>query len=283
MSMSLDPVILVNGILTDSLPVTDRGLAYGDGLFETVQLQDGRPLLLEAHFERLLQGCRRLGIASEGLVARLRDDLSRLASMQDLAAWGVLKITVTRGAGGRGYLPLPDLVPTRILMLSRAPVHADAPAVNGVRVRLCDLRLALSPRLAGIKHLNRLEQVLARAEWTDPAIREGLLLDQEGWLVEGTMSNLFWVCAGRIFTPQLDRSGVSGIVRNRLLALASEEGLEVEEGRYPLSHLEQADEAWLCNSLIDIWPVTALAERCWPVGPVTRRLQQLLTEDYRAC
>ncbi|NVK43678.1 MAG: aminodeoxychorismate lyase [Oceanospirillaceae bacterium] len=281
--MTSDTLTLVNGEVGDSLPVSDRGLAYGDGLFETIQLLDGRPLLLEAHFARLQRGCERLGIPFEDVLKPLRADLARLRNEGTLQRFGVLKILVTRGSGGRGYLPQPGLTPTRILMLSPRGSYSGDPAVQGVRVRICDLRLAHAPRLAGIKHLNRLEQVLARAEWHDPDIREGILLDQDDCLVEGTMSNLFWVRDRRLYTPRLDRCGVEGVVRNHLLARASHEGLEVEEGRYSLSALDAADEVLLCNSLIDIWPVVALDARCWSPGPLTRRLQRLLKEDYLAC
>ncbi len=281
--MSKPPFTLVNGLPAGTVSVTDRGLAYGDGLFETVQLCDGRPLLLDLHFERLRQGCLRLGIDVSGLVEHLVEDLAQLARWQNLHDFGVLKIIVTRGAGGRGYMPVPGLSPTRVLLLSPMPDYPDNPAIAGVRVRLCEMTLSLSPRLAGIKHLNRLEQVLARSEWSDPCIREGLVCDNEGYLVEGTMSNLLWVCNGRLHTPLLDRCGVAGVLRDRLLQLAIDNGIEVHQGRYLVSELDHADEVILCNSLIDIWPVTALGDHCWPVGPVTRRLQQLLKEDYSAC
>ncbi|GGO87067.1 aminodeoxychorismate lyase [Marinobacterium nitratireducens] len=281
--MISDTLTLVDGEVGDSLPLGDRGLAYGDGLFETIQLLDGRALLLDAHLKRLRRGCERLAIPPQPLLTSLRADIARLGSDGELARYGVLKILVTRGVGGRGYLPPPDPAPTRVLMLSQRPEYPDDPAQHGVRIRLCQLRLAQSPWLAGIKHLSRLEQVLARAEWRDPAIREGLLLDQDRYLVEGTMSNLLWVSQGRLCTPRLDLCGVEGVVRNHLLSRASEIGLEVEEGRYPLSQLEAADEVMLCNSLIDIWPVVALDARSWAPGAVTRRLQGLLKEDYLAC
>jgi 4-amino-4-deoxychorismate lyase len=145
------------------------------------------------------------------------------------------------------------------------------------------MTLALSPRLAGIKHLNRLEQVLARSEWDDPDIREGLLCDSEGFVVEGTMSNLLWVRGKRLYAPLLDRCGVAGVVRTRLLQLAAAAGIGVLEGRFGKSELEQADEVMLCNSLIDIWPVVTLGAHHWSVGPVTRALQSLLAKDYLAC
>jgi 4-amino-4-deoxychorismate lyase len=281
--MNKSPFTLINGVPADSVTVTDRGLAYGDGLFETVQLRAGRPLLLDLHLERLRRGCERLAIDASTLFADLQHDLERLASLCAMQDFGVLKILVTRGAGGRGYLPLAGMAPTRIAMLSVMPEYPHSPAQAGVRVRWCDMTLALSPRLAGIKHLNRLEQVLARSEWDDPDIREGLLCDSEGFVVEGTMSNLLWVRGKRLYAPLLDRCGVAGVVRTRLLQLAAAAGIGVLEGRFGKSELEQADEVMLCNSLIDIWPVVTLDAHHWSVGPVTRALQSLLAKDYLAC
>nr|WP_082708690.1 aminodeoxychorismate lyase [Marinobacterium profundum] len=281
--MTKSPFMLINGVATDTVAVTDRGLAYGDGLFETVQLRAGRPLLLDLHLERLRSGCERLAIDTRTLFVDLQQDLQRLKSLCPMQSFGVLKILVTRGAGGRGYLPQAGMTPTRILMLSVMPEYPHSPAQVGVRVRWCDMALALSPRLAGIKHLNRLEQVLARSEWDDPYIREGLLCDTEGFVVEGTMSNLLWVRGSRLYAPLLDRCGVAGVVRGRLLQLAVAAGIEVVEGRFGKIEFEQADEVMLCNSLIDIWPVVTLGARHWSVGPVTRQLQSLLAKDYLAC
>ncbi|ANG62668.1 aminodeoxychorismate lyase [Marinobacterium aestuarii] len=281
--MNKSPFTLINGVAADSVAVTDRGLAYGDGLFETVQLRAGRPLLLDLHLERLRSGCERLAIKSPTLFDDLQSDLEHLARLCSMQDFGVLKILVTRGAGGRGYLPQVGMAPTRIVIVSVMPDYPHSPAQAGVRVRWCDMTLALSPRLAGIKHLNRLEQVLARSEWDDPDIREGLLCDTEGFVVEGTMSNLLWVRGKVLHAPLLDRCGVAGVVRKRVLQLAAAAGIEVLEGRFGKSELEQADEIMLCNSLIDIWPVVTLDARHWSVGPVTRALQSLLAKDYLAC
>ncbi|WP_020681518.1 aminodeoxychorismate lyase [Marinobacterium rhizophilum] len=281
--MNKSPFTLVNGVPADTVAVTDRGLAYGDGLFETVQLRAGRPLLLDLHLERLRHGCERLSIDTRSLFSELQNDLERITSLCELQDFGVLKIVITRGAGGRGYLPQAGVSATRILLLSAMPEYPDQPAQAGVTVRWCDMTLALNPRLAGIKHLNRLEQVLARSEWNDPAIREGILCDAEGFVVEGTMSNLLWVRGGILYAPLLDRCGVAGVLRTQLLLLAARAGIEVVEGRFHKTELEQADEVMLCNSLIDIWPVVALGAQHWSVGPVTRQLQSLLAKDYLAC
>ncbi|MFZ5467737.1 MAG: aminodeoxychorismate lyase [Pseudomonadota bacterium] len=254
-------------VFLDSLPQGDRGLHYGDGLFETMAVTEGKVRLLALHLERLARGAARLAIPlpdPDGLAGALA-----VAAREQ--GEGVLKLIVTRGGGGRGYLP-PES-PTPSLILQRHP-PVDADGRDGVAVRLCELRLSRQPALAGIKHLNRLEQVLARAEWRDPAIAEGLLLDAEGFLVEGVASNLFLVRRGRLLTPLLDQCGVAGVMRAHVMRCASRLGLDVQETRLVLDDLRAADELFLTNSLYGIRPVVRLTEhREWAVGPLTRALQ----------
>lgn len=266
----------LNGQPADQLSLTDRGLSYGDGLFETIQIRQGCPLLLDAHRERMEQGARRLRFADDS-VALLFADLAQIS----LPDTGVLKLTLTRGPGGRGYrLPEPQAV-SRIIGLAPLPAFAGSPAEDGIVVRQCETQLGLNPLLAGIKHLNRLEQVLARAEWQSADIAEGIVSDLEGYLVEGTMSNLFWVAQGQLYTPQLDRCGVAGIVRNQLLVLAARAGLPVQEGRFRQEDLLAADEMFVCNSLIDIWPVRTYEGQAFTIGPIIRKLQKLLQQEYQ--
>ena len=265
--------ILINGAADDRLDALDRGLQYGDGLFETLRIRGGRPLLWEAHVARLQRGCERLGIPAPA-EALLRDEATRLCTG---VGDGVLKIVVTRGNGGRGYGP--QRVPKVTRLLARFPFPAY-PADNwsrGVAVRLCETRLGHNPALAGVKHLNRLEQVLARAEWDDPDIAEGLMQDIEGNVIEGTMSNLFVVQAGRLRTPGLSRCGVAGVMRARVLDEAVALGIAAEEGRIGVDDLDAADELFLTNSVIGVWPVRRFAERDFAApGPLTTRLAERL-------
>lgn len=259
-------------VLLDRLPLTDRGLHYGDGLFETMAVQGGSVRLMDLHLARLTQGARQLGIPlpeTEGLAIELM-----LAAVQ--MGEGVLKLILTRGSGGRGYLPPEE--PSPSLILQRYPPVAPE-GQEGVSVRLCDIRLARQPALAGLKHLNRLEQVLARAEWRDPAIAEGLMLDSEGWLVEGVASNVFLVREGELFTPLLDQCGVAGVMRAHVMQRAATLGLRVHETRLKLDELMVAEEVFLTNSLHGIRPITCLVgRRDWAVGPVTCTLQARLWE-----
>ncbi|WP_417223154.1 aminodeoxychorismate lyase [Amphritea sp.] len=282
----MPPTTLINGLLEQSLPVADRGLAYGHGLFETITLQQGQPIAWQAHFNRLKAGAERLFIPlTDNIEQILLADLAILLAKQSTQPERqVLKITVTRGCGGRGYAVDAGVSINRILQLNAFPSYPDQPSANGVAVRLCQTRLAIAPQLAGIKHLNRLEQVLARSEWSAPDIREGLVLDTEGYLVEGTMSNLFWCRDGVLYTPQLDRCGVKGIIREQLIRLAKQQGIQLEEGLFTLGSLCQADEVFVCNSIIAIWPVIqcTLADQRqsrWPIGPITQCLQASLSAE----
>ena len=198
-----------------SLAIDDRGLHYGDGLFETARCCHGNVRLLDAHLRRLRSGCERLGIAFPD-ESQLRAEIVTVCGEVDD---GVLKIILTRGRGGRGYRPVPDMTATRIVALHPLPIIDTTLPIT---VRWCDMRLGRNPSLAGMKHLNRLEQVLAQQEWrpssiAEGSIAEGLMLDTEGELVGGTMSNVFIVSGGLLITPDLRYCGVRGVMREEVL------------------------------------------------------------------
>ncbi len=273
-------LIRVNGAKSYELATTDRGLCYGDGLFETIKVIQNKPLLWDAHIARLQAGCIRLGIPINGLEERFRADLKDLLIINPYHT-AVLKLTVTRGSGPRGYYPLRDPKSTTITALSEAPDFTQK-ACDGVTLRWCDTPLSINPLLAGMKHLNRLEQVLARQEWDSPLISEGLMKDSEGYLVEGTMSNLFWCKQGQLYTPELDRCGVAGVLRQTILEMAAAQLKPVKIGRFTDMALNSAEEVFICNSLIDIWPVVGLGSESWKVGSMTQQLQTLLKKEYNA-
>lgn len=263
----------VDGQPAQFVPLADRGLAYGDGLFETMRVRQGRIALLARHLQRLQQSCQRLGLQPDW--QQLQNQLDNFC--QNLSDH-VCKLIVTRGDGLRGYAA-PVGQPTRIILQASAPPQwPEQHARDGVHLFACQTRLAIQPALAGLKHLNRLEQVLARAEWQDDVHAEGLMLDSQDQVVEGVFSNLFCVRDKLLLTPLLDRCGVAGIMRGLLLDLSAEQGMQVAQQRISLPELQQADEVFMCNSLYGIWPVISLAKHHWPVGPVTRSLQHHLNE-----
>lgn len=267
--------LLVNGLQpTDRMHVLgadDRGLQYGDGVFETALLTGGRIRYLEDHLLRLERGCERLGIDCPDRAALLKDMGALVAGRGE----GILKIIVTRGGGGRGYRPPDKSLPTRILALY-PPVDMSLPAGSGIAVRWCETRLGRNPGLAGIKHLNRLEQVLAQGEWRDPAIAEGLMLDMEGEVVAVTAGNLFVVRDGILCTPDLRYCGIRGVMRGRVLDAARSIGLAIEEVPLWRSDVEGASEIFVTNAIRGIRPVVALESATWPIGDVTASLATAL-------
>jgi 4-amino-4-deoxychorismate lyase len=264
--------VWINGSATQPLDPAERGLAYGDGLFETLRVRHGRSVLLERHWQRLLVGCMRLGIALD--VELLRAELEAFLAGRE---HGVLKITVTRGAGGRGYLPPSAVSPTRILAWYPEPAYPPEWAEQGVRAGLCAQRLGDSPMLAGLKHLNRLEQVLLRQELEQLACAEALVCNGAGQVVEGVFSNVFMVSHGELLTPSVAQAGVAGVMRAELLARAPAMGMAVRVAVLVPDDFLRADEAFFCNSVYGIWPVRELAGHVFnETGELTRRLQQAL-------
>lgn len=241
---------LINGQAANQLPVEDRGLHYGDGVFETIAVEKGQPLCWQQHWDRLQRGAQALAIPipqQEQVTAELK----QLINNSDRA---VIKLIITRGQGGRGYKLPPQIQPTRILGLYPFPDYSTINPLAGVNVRLCKYRIQHNQRLAGIKHLNRLDQVLARAEWNDE-YAEGIMQDVAGNLIEGTMSNFFLIKEQQLLTPDLSLCGIHGIIRERILAIADTFGLQATVCELDESSLYDATEMFLCNSIIGIWPV----------------------------
>lgn len=247
-----------------AIAVNDRGLNYGDGVFETMLLRDGRVRFLDAHLQRLEASCERLAIAVS--LAGIREDIATVCSQ---VTEGVLKIVVTRGSGGRGYRPEQGMPSRRIVTVHELP--KPQPRAE-LAIRWCDMRLSRNAMLAGMKHLNRLEQVLAQNEWHDADIDEGLMLDTEGELVGGTASNVFIVRGGTLLTPDLRFCGVRGIMRAQVLRAARELGLtHSEEPLWP-DDLHEASEVFLTNAVRGIRSVTALDDRRWTSTDLARQI-----------
>ena len=255
----------VDGRAVTELPADDRGLAYGDGLFETMRVVAGRAPLWTWHMERLEEGCRRL-LLPHPAPAMLADEVSAAADGLDDA---VVRITWTAGSGPRGYARQAT-VPARLIVVA-SPVHHADPfmAIHGVALFECATRWSLQPRLAGIKHLNRLEQVLARAEWEDPSFIDGLMLDIDDRVISTTSASIGLVVDGVPMFPALHRCGVAGV--GRRLAMANlPEAVERDIDR---AMLMSASEVFLASSVRGMLPVRAVGDRHYAAGPVARALQ----------
>jgi len=259
-------MMLVNGQACDYVSALDRGLSYGDGLFETIRFEGDKAPLWSRHMQRLAMGCERLRLPMPDTellwreVQQVGTGLSRF----------VLRVTLTRGVGERGYAPPVAVAPTRIVAAFPMPAASLSLSIHGIRLYRCQTILADQPLLAGIKHLNRLEQVLARAEWNDPAIGEGLVCDSRGNVISATAANLFAVVDGVPVTPPLDRCGVAGVVRAAMLDAFPR--CQVRE--LPLHQALSASELFLSSSVRGILPVQAVGDTVYAPGPVVRMMQQ---------
>jgi 4-amino-4-deoxychorismate lyase len=269
-------VFWVNGCPAP-LDLRDRGLAYGDGLFETMRCQAGRIPLLPWHIERLLVGAKRLRIPADA--AQISEELAAFVhslSADGSAPTGVIKLLYTRGLGGAGYAPPLHPKPQRILSFSPGLTHSIA-TETGIALVISAWRLPHNSALAGIKHLNRLDYVMAAAE----PLAEGqqwLLLDAAERPIESLHHNIFWREGSQLCTPRLDLCGVAGVMRRWVMAQAHDLGLDMREEFFDLPSLLNAEEVFLSNSLRGIWPVRQCQQQCWSDWPLVRQLQQRSTQ-----
>lgn len=260
----------INGKSQDQIAASDRGMLFGDGCFTTMAKVRGKIERLPAHLARLQHDARALLIPTID-AALLREEIEAYsATVPD----GIIRLTITRGSGGIGYA-LPSIVQvSRLLQWREAHPLAQQNAKLGIAVFACNTRVARQPRLAGIKHCNRLENVLARAEITEQGFAEGLMCDDQENLIEGTFSNFFWRENDGWFTPLLDECGIAGVMRAEILSLMRQYGIRVKEvKRTKTQALNGMQEAFVCNSVIGIWPVTQVVNKLITIGNDTRHFQ----------
>ena len=259
----------IDGVRGETLPADDRGLHYGDGLFESIGVRAGVARFLESHLARLASGCARLGISFNSMT-ELRAEIAQASALAPPRA--VLKIIVTRGSAvRRGYAPQGGELARRLLTLWADPGLSPS-ITEGVALHRATMALADNPALAGIKHLCRLENVMACAEAAAAGAFDALLLDGSGQVVSGAMSNVFLVRAGRVLTPRVDRSGVAGVMRAVVLRECASLGIAAEETRVTPDALFAADEAFITNARIGVVPVLRVGEHSFHMTTVARRL-----------
>ena len=271
---------LINGSFDQVISAADRGFTYGDGVFRTMKIRGGQPISWPFHYQKLVADCAVIGIVCPS-AELLMSDIQQLFPIEefDNGEVSVAKIIITRGEGERGYAPPAVTIPTRVLIKSAMPTYLDAHYLSGVRLHLCDTRLALQPKLAGIKHLNRLENILARMEWREESIFDGLMMDMQSNVIECTMSNVFIRSGNELVTPDLSLCGVSGITRQRILGLGSVLGLTISVKPITLEQLLQADEVIICNSLFGAFQVTAIDNKIWPLQNLAAKIRDVVTHD----
>jgi 4-amino-4-deoxychorismate lyase len=249
---------LINGSFDHTISPFDRGFAYGDGVFRTLVMREGLPENWPLHYQKLVADCAAINIVCPS-AELLMDDLQQLFTPDDVA---VAKIIVTRGEGNRGYTPPAITAPMRVVTKSAMPQYPETRFTEGVNLIVCETRLAKQPRLAGLKHLNRLENVLACMEWNDAnlanSVVEGILLDTDGNVIESTAANIFARFGDTLLTPSLQQCGVAGITRQRIIELAHTLSLKTSVETFNLEKLFAADEVIICNSMYGAWQVLSI-------------------------
>ncbi len=268
-----------SGKAVGHVDTSDRGFQYGDGLFETVAIRNGEPRLWDYHMDRLAKGCELLSIkkpADAELAAGLRNALQKSNAP---AAYCAAKIVVTAGTGLRGYGRVLTESPTVIIGAFPAmPLPAES-YHDGLETVLCKTRLAIDSPTAGLKTLNRLEQVLARSEFVDTGEFEGLTMDADDNIICGTISNVFFVTKNAISTPSLTRCGVEGVMRRHVIETLRVQGIDTQIQTVSLVDLKNADEVFLSNSQFGVMPVRSCAAMQWPVGDTTRNVMSILADN----
>jgi len=237
----------INGKQINQLSVKERGFSYGDGLFTTAKINDGNIEMLSMHIKRLKEGCLKLKIELPNL-NKLNEELQVVASSYNKA---VIKVVITAGQGGRGYSRLGTSSPTVIISVSEFPEHYELWQQNGINLGVSSLQLGINPMLSGLKHLNRLEQVLIRQELDNKPEDDLLVTNFQGHIIETSCANLFWLIDEQFYTPEIRLSGVAGLVRDKILLNLP----NVKLGEFILSDIEKAQAMFICNSVMGIVPV----------------------------
>lgn len=267
--------MLVNGAPGNTINAEDRGLAYGDGVFRTLRMQAGRPVCWERQYAKLQRDCGALKISCPSALV-LSSELQQLNKDHPE---GVAKIIITRGVSARGYAPSVQTEATRVLSINPPAAYPADYAKSGVRMHVCKVRLGHQLLLAGIKHLNRLENVLAASEWQDQDVAEGLMCDISGYVISGTRSNLFMLRGNVLYTPNLLRCGVAGVQRDRVMDWAKQHGVTCKIADFHVEELVQADEIFLVNSVFGLWPVREVADYRRTQHPMAWKIQEWLNDE----
>jgi 4-amino-4-deoxychorismate lyase len=270
-------VTWVDGVLAESLPLPDRGLDFGDGLFETVLLVHGHVLYFDLHLRRLERGFQVLGFPN--CAPLVRSQILSILGSHSFTKMAAMRVTITRGAGPRGYAPPDVTVPRIIITCTNLADDQYRQMACPARLSLASVRWGCQPNLAGLKHLNRLEQVMAAAEKTKAGVDEVVMSGQDGSIVSVSSGNIFLYADGDLITPDLSQCGVRGTRRELILeSLAPALGLSTRVTRVSEAQLEEADEVFYCNALLGVRPVAHYASRTWLRHGVCEALHELYWE-----
>lgn len=264
--------MIVNGQQQQHITIADRGVQYGDGCFTTMAFRNGQIEFFDAHIERLKFSCKTLNIQFNKWTELTTCIFN---SLQCVSAC-VVKVMITRGAGGRGYSPEGALEPNYIISQHPIPAHYAQWQNIGIKLTVSPIQLAKQPLLAGIKHLNRLEQVFIKQALLESDFDDAVVCDTQQNIIETSVANLFWYKDKHWFTADLSESGVQGVMRNQILTEMRQQGLECHIVNHDIRELFGAQELFVCNSLMTIVPVTCL------VNPLNQQHKSYLKEQTTA-
>lgn len=257
------PIYIINGRFSQGISPIDRGFAYGDGVFRTMRFIAGELIDWPLHYQTLVHDCGKLQMvcpSAELFMQDLKSLIQHVSTEEKSSVSCTIKVMVTRGEGARGYAPPSIANPTRVMIASPLPTYSSAIYKQGVALYVCQTKLGHQPMTAGVKHLNRLENVLARGECTDPVFFDGLMLDIADNVIEATAANIFIRKGKQLITPKLDVCGVAGMMRQKLLWLAPTMGYHLEEGDLKLDTCLQADDVIITNSMFGVLQVNRIGE-----------------------
>lgn len=263
---------IINGSFEHTISPLDRGFAYGDGVFRTLVMRNGMPECWPQHYQKLVGDCAAINIVCPS-ADLLMSDLQQLFLATET---NIAKIIITRGEGERGYAPPAVTTPMRVILKTALRIYPATNFTDGVNLYVCKTQLAAQPLLAGIKHLNRLENVLARMEWTDTNISDGLMLDMQNNVIECTAANIFARFGDTLITPNLNQCGIAGITRQRIIDSAHLFSLKIKIETFNLEKLLLADEVIISSSLYGAWQVKSIGHKTWPANNLANAIRAKL-------
>ncbi len=282
---------LINGVTADYLNVNDRAIHYGDGLFETILCSENKLLYWSQHYLRLQRSAQRLKLRCPDEDVLL-GDIRSLLKLNETPGSKVcsIKIIITRGSSDRGYV-IPKKTNEKRIVLMSALAADYSSLLSGEllsgELYICKNQVSINESLAGLKHLNRLENVLARNEWNDTANNQfidGLMLNARQQVIEGSMSNVFAIKENNLYTPDLSQSGVNGIMRDMIIDAAGRNNIQLSILNLKLEDLYEMEEIFISNSLIGIRSVNKIDASLYQQQTLTKfMLSELLkTKDDHA-
>ena len=273
----MDSIAIINGKEQSNISIFNRNFQYGDGLFETCVVNNNQILFWEKHLSRLDIGCRKLKIKNIEEEIWLKDIKKALSLTSKKNC--VLKLILSRGNSQRGYSYSDDILPVRVVIVSEMK---NVQAKESFSLEYASSGYHSNPNLAGIKHCNRIEQILARSSLKRD---EAIMLDENQNIISVTQGNIYFIFGQSLVTPKLDRCGVIGSRRSLILELAESIELNVEEGNVSMNDAKKADEAFISNSIMGIQSVNSIEEYQLPKKMITEQIKiafESATQDIKS-